>query len=300
VNEYVKHIVGERKTAINVFFIVLPSAVVANILMRVLVQESLSIWIYVVLVSALLLLFCRFYQILKVKIFEHVIVDEIIFDMKNQKVLINLNSRRELEIINEIYNGILQKEEMRIANTSPKELPNYSELVLDIFELFVITIIERSQIGVQTTKYSYSFNPGNNSRQISFRELPAELRQKNMIYKRLGEELNKIPQTIVDLPFWLPFNSELEYCIDGKVENLRKIKINNKFGKLEVALGRGSFGYKETGKLYYLPYVRFKFESNPLMVPSKNYNQALAWAVFVLEKLRLDLSKFCEVKEKNA
>jgi hypothetical protein len=307
VNEYVKQLIGERKAALNVLFIVFPSAMIANGTMRILIGENLSFRVCLVLFFAMVFLLFRFYLILQAKIIEHVIIDEIIFDKKNGKVLMNIYGRRVLDLINEVFKEKVKADEAKIKEVSsnaPKELPDYSEVALDIFEFFVISIIERSQMGVQITKYSYSLDPKSNPRQISFEELPVELRLKNLIYSRFEKELKKTSPTIADSPFWLPFNSSLEYCREEKNEKLRKIMIRNNFGKLEVALGKGSFGYKEKSEnkesFYYLPYVRFKFESNPWMFPSQNYKNFLLWIAFVLEKLKLDLKNFCQVKESNA
>ncbi|HVM31850.1 MAG TPA: hypothetical protein VMU88_01855 [bacterium] len=311
-NEKIVRVSAERKSAIDTFLIAFPSAFITTIIVMGTSGSTLAKPTIVVFLLSVLILVLRFFQNLKVQSFEYIIADEIYLDVFNKKISIDLGfGKTEIsKIINNLFSEkILENSLDATDQDQTKELNSYWLIVLDLYEYLIIEAIEDANTWgwgmVRTGKYSYESMPGAVDGGVSQTDWPDKLKTENVLFLRMGKEIRAEKPKIAQLPFFIPFDSKMDYCRLDDEGFDRKISIWNKFGKLDIFLNKASCGFSSMDTtsgaktIYYSPRIYFNFVSNPFWGLMKNSIKAFAWSDYMVACLKRKLVGF-STKERNA
>ncbi len=176
-------IINERKNAIDLFLIIFPASIIANIFAD-LCSNHLCIQIAIGFLMFCFLVY-RYSITLTGKMSEYIFVQKLIIDKQQGKIVSNNNSGAKHSFsmrLSSVFEALNKKNPnlvTGILNGKDKEIWS---LALDFYEVSIMATVAFGHWGgweiVQTSKNTYSSKNKGGFTEISFEDYPAELRRK--------------------------------------------------------------------------------------------------------------------------
>ena len=271
-NEYSKKLSFERKTLIDLLFIVIPISVFANVLVNLIFKRITddhglmicSMWIIGFTIVCLILRFCYLFQI---NWSENIIVDLITLDMRSGTVRFENEQRKPfLTLMEKALRALREQKPEFFERITPEDKDEFQYTVIDIFEYAIIYFISKKFFMgwnvIRQTRNSWMSRDlvENDFVQISFAELPDELKLKNRVFSVLASIYENKDHLV--MPFFLPGGSNIKYTREVEPVGNRIITIENPQGEIQITLAPSYFSFFKRDEPFFSPKLTFSFKSN--------------------------------------